>query len=194
MSRAPAVTVPGGTPPRPADSRLAPGANAHEADLRDAFVTLRPELLRLARQSLGSTHLAEETVQETFARAWRSRSQFDPEMGTLRTWLFSIERHLLVDLARAAARGSATPTDLNDVLEQPVPDNTDRAVSAWQVESALKKLGPKHRMVLVEIYFRGRTSKELAEVTGIPEGTIRSRLYYGLRSLRTCLEEVGWSQ
>ena len=63
---------------------------------------------------------------------------------------------------------------------------------AWQVEEALRRIGEAHRQVIVETYLRGRPYAELAAELGVPEGTIKSRVYYGLRALRNALEEMGY--
>ncbi|MGH7611678.1 MAG: sigma factor-like helix-turn-helix DNA-binding protein, partial [Candidatus Dormibacteria bacterium] len=67
-------------------------------------------------------------------------------------------------------------------------DPTER----WQVEAALLELSSEHRQVILEIYYRGRTARDLARRLALPEGTVRSRLYYGLRQLRHNLERSGW--
>jgi RNA polymerase sigma-70 factor (ECF subfamily) len=62
----------------------------------------------------------------------------------------------------------------------------------WQVEEALRRIGQQHRQVLVETYLRDRPYAEVALELGVPEGTIKSRVYYGLRALRNALEEMGY--
>ena len=173
----------GSTPP---DSG-APGPSPMVADeqaLNDAFVAYRSELTGLARRALGSAHLAEDAVQETFVRAWRSRQRFDPSLGSLRTWLYSIERNLLVDMAQAprSATRSATPGMAEEA--EPIVDHVEKAMASWQVEEAVRHLTEEHRTVIIEIYFRGRTSKELADRLAVPEGTVRSRLFYALKALQ----------
>ena len=76
--------------------------------LRAAFLTHGGELYGYARRRLTDPGLAEEAVQETFLRAWKARKRFDPSLGTMRGWLFAIERHVVIDLARALTR---RPTD-----------------------------------------------------------------------------------
>jgi RNA polymerase sigma-70 factor, ECF subfamily len=68
----------------------------------------------------------------------------------------------------------------------------ESAMVSWQVEEAVRQLTPDHRTVVIQMYFRGRTSKEMAEELGVPEGTIRSRLFYALKALRLTLQEMGW--
>ena len=134
---------------------------------------------------------ADDIVQETFIRAWRARHRFDTSLGTLRTWLFTIARRVVIDHARARAIRQTEPlqTDLAGEV-----DDVENAMVGWQVEEALSRLRPDHRKVLVETYYRSRSGREVAEELGIPEGTVRSRLFYGLRTLRLALEEMGWER
>ena len=158
--------------------------------LGSAYEAYGSELLRFAHRSLHDPHLAEEAVQETFARAWRSRVTFDRGMGPLRPWLFAIERRVIIDLANREARRQVEPLD----EEPPVGrDEIDVALVGWQVEEALRRLKPDHRLVLVRTYFGQCSGSELAVELGIPEGTVRSRLYYALKSLRLILDEMGWT-
>jgi RNA polymerase sigma-70 factor, ECF subfamily len=185
------MTAPGGTGQD--DTPTALQQRADEAGLHRAFVAYGAELTGLARRVLGSHHLAEEAVQETFERAWKARDRFDPAVGPLRAWLFSIERNLLVDMARSRGRRERLDQRAAGGTEH-VADGVERSIVTWQVEEAIRHLTPGHRAVLVETYFRGRTSKEVAGALGIAEGTVRSRLYHALRSVRSNLERSGWEQ
>jgi RNA polymerase sigma-70 factor (ECF subfamily) len=147
------------------------------------------ELLRFARRSLHDPQLAEEAVQETFARAWRSRATFDRDVGPIRAWLFAIERRVIIDLAAKRAGRECDPLDEE---RAGVTDEIDVALVGWQVEEALRRLKPEHRTVLVRTYFGQCSGRELAGELGIPEGTVRSRLFYALKSLRLTLDEMGW--
>ena len=71
-------------------------------------------------------------------------------------------------------------------------DPLDDALLAWQVEEALRRIGEEHRQVIVETYYRGRPQAEVAAELGVPLGTVKSRVYYGLRALRNVLEEMGY--
>lgn len=179
-------------------SRLrAPGApdtieRADADGLRDAFLAHGGELLGFARRSLTRSEQAEDALQETFARAWRSRSRFDPSLGSLRTWLFTIERRVILDFA---ARHARTRTVSMDASEEPVlEDRLEIAMLGWQMEAALKRLDPEHRLIITELYFNGRTGREVAALFALPEGTVRSRAFYALRMLRLLLEEAGWNR
>lgn len=178
--------------PVPVPGASGPGPTVADAQgLNDAFMAYRTELTSLARRTLGSAALAEDAVQETFVRAWRSRDRFDSSLGSLRTWLYSIERNLLIDMARSRQRQETRDSQLADARE-PIVDHVESAMASWQVEEAVTHLSDDHRTVVVQICLQGRTSKEVAERLAIPEGTVRSRLFYALKALKLTLEEMGW--
>jgi RNA polymerase sigma-70 factor (ECF subfamily) len=164
------------------------GALKHERDVRDAYAAHSGELYGFAVRSLDDPGLAEEAVQETFLRAWRAGERFDPEIGSLRTWLFAILRNVVIDLGRARA---IRPRVAEGGIE-PSVEPLDQALLSWQVEEAMRRIGEDHRRVLVETYYRARPYAEVATELGVPEGTVKSRVYYGLRALRVVLEEMGY--
>ena len=165
---------------------------ADEAGLREAFLAHGGELCGCARRSLNSTPNAEDVVQETFSRAWRSRARFDPTLGSLRTWLFTIERRVIIDYSARNAKNATVPMD--QAREPAAEDHVERAMLGWEMESALQRLDRDHRLIITELYFNGRSGREVAEMFGLPEGTVRSRAFYALRMLRLLLEEGGWDQ
>jgi RNA polymerase sigma-70 factor, ECF subfamily len=164
------------------------GALSRERDVREAYAAHSGELYGFAVRSLGDSGLAEEAVQETFVRAWRAGKRFDPKIGSLRTWLFAILRNVVIDLGRARA---VRPGVAEGGVE-PSVEPLDEALEAWQMEEAMRRIGSDHRRVIVETYYRGRPYAEVAEELGVPEGTVKSRVYYGLRALRVVLEEMGY--
>jgi RNA polymerase sigma-70 factor (ECF subfamily) len=167
---------------------MAAGALTRERDVREAYAAHAGELYGFAVRSLGDSGLAEEAVQETFLRAWRAGDRFDPQIGSLRTWLFAILRNVVIDLGRAR---SVRPAVAEGGIE-PSVDPLDEALLAWQVEEAMRRIGDEHRRVLIETYYRARPYAEVAAELGVPEGTVKSRVYYGLRALRVALEEIGY--
>jgi len=114
--------------------------------------------------------------------------RFDPEIGSLRTWLFAILRNVVIDLGRARA---SRPRVAEGGVE-PSVEPLEQALLAWQVEEAMRRIGEDHRHVLIETHYRGRPYAEVAAELGVPEGTVKSRVYYGLRALRVVLEEMGY--
>jgi RNA polymerase sigma-70 factor (ECF subfamily) len=140
----------------------------------------------------GDRQRAEDIVQETLVRAWRHPQGLDPDRGSVRAWLFTTARHLAIDAwRRRSARVTEVSTD--HPPEPVIEDETERAVEAWLVAEALRRLSTAHREVLVECFYRGRSVAEAAAMLGVPAGTVKSRTYYALRSLRLVLEEMGVS-
>src|SRR3712207_9258693 len=82
-------------------------------------------------------------------------------------------------------------TDGADLPAPPVDGLDERVVDAWVVEEALRRIGDDHRTAIVQTHLRGRPHDEVAAELGIPVGTLRSRIFYGLKALRLAMEEMG---
>ncbi|BBA97023.1 putative RNA polymerase ECF subfamily sigma factor [Actinacidiphila reveromycinica] len=138
----------------------------------------------------GDRHLAEDVVQETLLRAWKNASRLDPAARSLRPWLVTVARRIVIDGHRS--RLSRPPETSPAVLDQlPARDELERSLRLMTISDALQDLSAAHREALVETYFRGRTVNEAAEELGLPPGTVRSRVFYALRAARNALEERG---
>jgi RNA polymerase sigma-70 factor (ECF subfamily) len=137
----------------------------------------------------GDRQLAEDIVQETMIRAWRSAGQVPPRAR--RPWLFRTARNLVVDSYRAR---KARPTEVSpEGLEAAVDDDLDQALDSLLLIDALRALSPEHRAVIFDAYYRGQTSAQIAAARGLPPGTVRSRIHYALQALRLALQERGVS-
>lgn len=150
-------------------------------------------LFFFAYRALGNREDAEDVVQEILTRVWRGADRFDPDRGALRTWLFTVARNTLIDHRR---RQQARPRVVDQVAGdrgEPLDDATafDRALEAWEMAEALRGLTDEHRRVIIETYYRDRSVRQAAKELGIPPGTVKSRLYHGLRNLRVVLEDRG---
>lgn len=171
------------------------GGLRDETGVRAAYASHGAELYRFALRSLGDTGTAEDAVQETFLRAWRAAERFDPTMSSLRVWLFAIARNVIVDSARRRSRPSwAHVASDESVITRgldPVPDTSEEALTMWLVEEAVRRLSPDHQQVIVETYLRGRSYGDVSAESGVPVGTLRSRCFYALKTLRTILQEMG---
>lgn len=169
-------------------------ATLPDAALRSAYDAHGGELYRFARRALGDAGQAEDAVQEAFVRAWRASDRYDPARASQRTWLFAILRNVVIDQVRA--RRSRPPVSPDgegaEHLVAATDDAIDRVLTGWQVEVALRSVAEEQRRVLVEVHWRGRPYAEVAAELGVPEGTVKSRVYYGLRAMRTALEDGGW--
>ena len=166
-----------------------------EAGLRAAYAAHGAELYRMAHRALGDAGMAEEAVQETFLRAWRAADRYDPALSSLRTWMFAIARNVVIDLARARS-SRPRPAELGpEQAGRPeAQDPIEGALRSWGIEEGLRRISREHRQAIVETYYCGRSCAEVAAETGVPEGTMRSRLFYGLKSLRLALEKMGWTE
>ncbi|MBS1788222.1 MAG: sigma-70 family RNA polymerase sigma factor [Acidobacteria bacterium] len=141
-------------------------------------------LLRIARRAIGNVAEAEDVVQETFLQAWKSFHRFQP--GTnCRAWLFKILFHVLSHHQRRWFRmRQPTPHDeemmKRRVAEQPAPEQ----LRDEDVLAAFAKLPKHYRGVVLLAYVQGFSYKEVAEIAGIPIGTVMSRLSRGKQLLR----------
>ncbi len=144
-------------------------------------------LFAWARSRVADRRDAEELVAETLVRAWRRYDQFDPERGSERAWMFGIARNAAIDMHRRSQRRlRVVSDDLEDLAE---PSVVDRIAEISLISDALADLSEQHRTVILEAFVHGRDTNEIADRIGIPPGTVKSRMFYGMRSLRAALEE-----
>ncbi|MCH8566536.1 sigma-70 family RNA polymerase sigma factor [Nesterenkonia sp. LB17] len=157
-------------------------------DVCATFAVHGSALFAFALNALGDRAEAEDCVQEVFIRAWRNRGQYSSERGSVRTWLFAIERDLVADALRARARHPARsgPEGIEGATEPGTEDLL--LVERLDLYASLATLTSEHREVIVAVQLHGVGYQELSEQTGVPVATLRTRMYYGLRSLRTALE------
>jgi RNA polymerase sigma-70 factor, ECF subfamily len=136
----------------------------------------------------GDVQAAEDVVQETMLRGWQHSEELRPE--SVGSWLHAVARNIAISAYRRhRTRPQEVPFD-----ESMLPftdDGLDRMFDAWLVATALNSISPEHRAVIVELFYRRRPVAEVAELLAIPEGTVRSRCFYGLRALRKELEKQG---
>src|SRR3989442_3630931 len=147
----------------------------------------------LALRVLRDEALAEDAVQEAFLALWRTASRFVPERGTASTWILTLVHRRAVDLVRREERRRA------DSLEEAAEQGGSGAdEEAWlrlqreRVQEALRELPDQQREALELAYYGGFTQSELAERLGLPLGTIKSRMFAGLRRLRDLLADAGF--
>jgi RNA polymerase sigma-70 factor (ECF subfamily) len=128
--------------------------------------------------------LAEDLVQETFVRLWRSADRYDPARGAPSTFIFTIARRLAIDLWR---RQSSRAVESGG-LPPPSEEQVDRLVARLGVREAMSSLSDAHRQVLELSYSSQLTQQEIAHKLNIPLGTVKTRSYHALRSLKAALE------
>ena len=166
----------------------------HQEALAEAYRRHAGAVFALSRRLLFDTALAEEVVQEVFLRIWNRPDRFDPERGSLRSYLLAQCHGRSVDLLRSETsrrhreeRDSRRTAESGYDLEHEV---VDLAV-AERVQEALTTLPEVEREAIALAYFGGHTYREVAEMLDQPEGTVKSRIRAGLRRLRTELVGTG---
>jgi RNA polymerase sigma factor (sigma-70 family) len=183
------VTITGG-PDGPAPS-AAPGD-----PLTDVLERYSGRALALARRIVLDDALAEDVVQEALLAYWRKPSAYDPARGAFGPWLLSLVHHKAVDAVRRETgqqRLAAAAEKLALVQPSTVPDVADLAAdrsTAGHVRSAVSALPPAQRDAIMLAYWGGLTQREIAQHTGTPLGTVKTRMLSGMRRLHTALESV----
>ena len=150
------------------------------AELYDRY---SPVVYAVALRVLGDTGAAEDVLQEVFLQLWKNPSAFDAARGSLGAWLAVIARNRAID----ALRRRKPETDIEDVVVSVSPDlasEADRSRAAQKVRSVLGEMPAAQRTALEMAYFEGLSHTEIAEKTGEPLGTIKTRIRSGLMSLR----------
>jgi RNA polymerase sigma factor (sigma-70 family) len=163
-----------------------------ERALRVAYERYGPAVFHLAARGLASTTDAEDVTQATFVAAWLGREGFDPARGSMLGWLLGIARRKVVDQIRAAARDDRITDSVRRLapvgeVEAPPDQVVDRLV----VADEMAQLPGEQRRVLELAFYDDLTHPQIAAVTGLPLGTVKSHLRRGMARLRSRWEVDG---
>jgi RNA polymerase sigma factor (sigma-70 family) len=171
----------------------------NEEAFRELFRRYAPLGKALALRVVRQSFLAEEIVQEAFLAIWERAGTYREEHGSVRSWLLSMVHHRAVDLVRReeAQRRRAQEqeaaahavVDVSDAMDagQMVVDAMDLGDRRREVRAVLEELPPEQRQVLEAMYYQGKSQKTIAEETGVPLGTVKSRTLLAMRRLRRAL-------
>jgi RNA polymerase sigma-70 factor (ECF subfamily) len=187
--------------------RIVDGTDARDRDLverigrgdeeafRGLFARYAPTAKALAARVVRQSHLAEEIVQEAFLALWRHPEGYDDARGSVRSWLMGMVHHRAVDLIR---REESQRRRAEASAREPLTEEADHAEEVVEqlglpeerrrVRDALGGLPQEQRAVLTMMYFDGLSQSAIAERTGLPLGTVKSRTLLGMRRLRATLE------
>lgn len=149
-------------------------------DLYDAYNgALYGVVLRIVQ----SPELAQQVMQDTFVKAWRNGASYDASKGRLFTWLLNIARNTAIDATRTAHFRHSRQTDgLDNLIQQ--PGGSTLNPDTLGLREVVSTLDEKYKSLIDLVYFQGFTQEEAAEETGIPLGTIKTRLRYAIAELR----------
>lgn len=165
-----------------------------QAALAEAYRRHAGATFGLAKRLLNDDSRAEEIVQEVFVRLWNEPNRYDPERGTLRSFLLAHTHGRSVDMIRSDV--SRRTREEKEAREQAV-GGYDVAHEVWDlalaghVREAMEALQEGERDAIELAYFGGLTYKEVANRLGEPEGTVKSRIRSGLKRLRAELAQAG---
>jgi RNA polymerase sigma factor (sigma-70 family) len=148
----------------------------------------------LARRVVADEQLAQDVVQDVFLAIWRGAATYDGSRGSLITWLFALTHHKSVDAVRRSQRhsGRRASEDALSTEPDPTPAVEEQAMASVrrdQVRAALAELPEPQRQALTLAYFGGYSQSEIAQLTGIPLGTVKTRTLAAMRRLRLALAE-----
>lgn len=166
----------------------------HEDALAEVYRRHAGAVFALARRLLADKALAEEVVQEVFLRLWNDPDRFDPDRGSLRSYLLAQCHGRSVDLIRSeSSRRRREEKELTLAAEAGYDlehEVWDMAV-ADRVKATLQTLPEGEREAILLAYFGGHTYREVADLLGTPEGTVKSRIRSGLKKMRGELAGIG---
>ena len=173
-----------------ADTALLDRIEGGDADaLASLYDRHAARILGLTTRILGEAGEAEDVLQEVFLQVWRSPRRFDPSRGAVLTWLLVLARSRAIDRLRALrrrGRGREVPIE-ETPLSSSEPDleaKVETARAGTVIRRALGELPAEQRRALELAYFGGYTQSEIADLTGAPLGTVKTRLRQGLMKLR----------
>jgi len=171
------------------DTALAVGiARFREQALHEAYRRHAGVVCGIARRVTRDRALAEEITQEVFLALWREPERFDPDRGSLRTFLATLAHRRAVDAVRSEVARRRREEHRESQLGPPSDAEIEAIADRTSVEEALAQLSPQERTAIELAYFEGLTYRDVARRLETPEGTVKTRIRSALAKLGSALE------
>ncbi|WP_327032564.1 RNA polymerase sigma factor [Micromonospora ureilytica] len=186
------MTAPRPEPDPPVDDLDRRFRAGDDVALREAYDSYGRAVLHLATSMLANRSDAEDVTQATFVAAWLGRDTFDPAKGSLIGWLLGIGRRKVIDRMRASARETRVVETVRQLPGQaPTDPDPDRVVDRLVIADELARLPDDQRRMLELAFYDDLTHQQIATVTGVPLGTVKSHIRRGMASLKRRWEVDG---
>lgn len=159
--------------------------NNNEEAFNRLYTLLKPSLYSFLFRYTRDEQLSADLVQDAFMQLHRNKNRYQPDKGSVKTYLFQIAYHLMINKIERKKRWTKL---LPFLVPQHYADPTTKSNDRVTVREAIMKLPESHRAVIILSYYHDMPHAEISEIIGIPVGTVKSRLHHSLKSLRTYLE------
>lgn len=159
-----------------------------QAAFAELFAHFAPRVKGFLMKSGADASLAEECTQEVMATLWRKAHMFDPARASAATWIYTIARNRKIDALRKQRRPEPEDLPWGPEAEPEQADAIGLKQETEQLAVAIKELPEKQRSLIEQAYFGDLSHSEIAEITGLPLGTIKSRIRLALERLRHAMK------
>ncbi len=136
---------------------------------------------------------AEEVVQEVMFKVWQKSPGFDASKAAASTWIYTVMRNCRIDLMRRNQRVpiDRDAIDIDDIWDEADDDKAfvylQQSNNEALIDKSFVQLPPEQRQVLTQVYMQGKTHQQIADETGLPLGTVKSRVRIGLKKMQTLI-------
>jgi RNA polymerase sigma-70 factor (ECF subfamily) len=167
-------------------------ASGHKLAMRALFARHQVKVYRFALRIVREAALAEDVVSETFIDAWQHADRFEGR-SSVSTWLLGIARHKALTAAQRRPTESIddqAALNVVDTANDPEAELGDRD-RGTVIRRCLKALSPEHAEIIDLVYYQEKSIKEIVEILGIPDNTVKTRMFYARKRLATLVAAEG---